>query len=85
MTQTLIAFKVTDTASAHRITSELTNRGYAVGDANRMVKPAIQIRIREDTGDRAEVELVVASLDPGSSEMPAGTPSVTLKGYRAGR
>lgn len=85
MTQTLMAFKLSDAASVKTVTAELSSRGYAVGDANRMVKPAIHIRVREGTGDQAEVEQVVTSLDPNAIPMPPGSPTMILVGYREER
>lgn len=35
------------------VTRELTARGYAVGNSG-MAVPSIHIRVREDSGDRAE-------------------------------
>lgn len=84
MKQTFLVFGLSDASYAKAVTVDLSNRGYAVGDANRMVKPSLQIRIREDTGDRDEVEQVVASIDPQAVSLPSATPSMNLVGYREG-
>ena len=85
MAQTFLVYGLTDASHAKVITETLTSRGYSVGDANRLVKPSIQIRIRENTGDLAEVEKVIATYDPQATPMPGGTPSMNLAGYRDGR
>ncbi len=85
MAQTFLVYGITDASRVKVITEALTSKGYSVGDANRLVKPAIQIRIREDTGDQAEVEKVIATYDPQATPMPGGTPSMNLVGYRDGR
>lgn len=78
-------YGLSDASCLKRISEALTSQGYSVGDANRLVKPAIQIRIREDTGDRAEVETIISTYDPQATRMPGGTPSMNLPGYRDGR
>lgn len=85
MTQMFLVYGLSDASRVKVITEALTSKGYSVGDANRLVKPAIQIRIRENTGDRAEVESVIAAYDPQATPMPGGTPSMSLVGYRDGR
>ena len=85
MAQTFLVYGLSDASRVKLITEALTSRGYSVGDANRLVKPAIQIRIRENTGDRAEVETVIATYDLQATSMPGSTPSMNLLGYRDGR
>jgi hypothetical protein len=82
MTQRFMTYACGDRAQP--VTRELTSRGYDVTNAQRMV-PSIQIRVRESTGDKAEVEQVVASLAPDAKLMPEGVPSMNLRGYRDGR
>lgn len=85
MTQTFLTYGLSDASRVKLITEALTMKGYLVGDADRLVRPAIQIRIREDTGYRAEVETVISTYAPHATRMPGGTPSVNLRGYREGR
>lgn len=60
-------------------------RGYAVGDARRAVGNSLNIRVRENSGDAAEVSEVVAAVDSGAMRLPAAAPTMTLRGYRADR
>lgn len=85
MAQTFLAYGLSDASRVKHINEALISKGYVVGDASRLVKPAFQIRIREDTGDRAEVETVISTYDPQAILMPGGAPSMRLCGYRDGR
>lgn len=58
--------------------------GYRVGPANRDVG-GVHIRIREGTGDEADVAQIAAEVAPDLVRGPDGSPTVTLVGYREGR
>lgn len=79
-----LTFALSDADRIRAVTAELTQRGYAVNDAERMVGNAVQIRVRDDSDDRTEVEQVIASLDPNATRLPDSAPSMTIRGYRDG-
>lgn len=79
-----LTFALSDADRIRAVTAELTQRGYAVNNANRMVGNAVQIRVRDDTDDRTEVEQVIASLDPNATHLPDSAPSMTIREYRNG-
>lgn len=85
MEQTFLALKLADQLCAKAVTSDLNSRGFTIGDANWMVDPAHQIRIREDIGGRAEVEWVIPSFDPQDINLPSATPPMKIIGNSEGR
>ena len=80
-----LTFVLSDADRIRAVTSELTQKGYAVNNAKRMVGNAVQVRVRDDTDDRTEVEQVIASLDRNANRLPDGSPSMTIRGYRDGQ
>ena len=64
MNQMFLTFALSDADRIRAVAAELTQKGYAVNDAKRTVRNAVQLRVRDNTDDRTEVEQVIARPAP---------------------
>lgn len=63
------------------LASRLKTQGFSVRPGNRTAV-GIQVRVREDTGDEAEVEQIAASVAPDMQRGPSAAPAQIIPGYR---
>ncbi|WP_406025979.1 hypothetical protein OH802_05845 [Nocardioides sp. NBC_00850] len=84
MSQSFMTFGIMPGPTRATLTASLTAAGFKVTNSPRMV-PSIQVRVREGTGDEAEVNRLVALHAPNAEVMPPGAPVMHIEGYREGR
>lgn len=84
MSQSFMTFGIMPGQTRSELIAALTAAGFRVTESQRMV-PSIQVRVREGTGDEAEVKRIVARYAPDAEVMPPGAPAWHIEGYRDGR
>lgn len=85
MSQSFMTFGIMPGPTRATLTASLTAAGFKVTNSPRMV-PSIQVRVREGTGDEAEVNRLVALHAPNAEVMPLARQSCTSRAtVRGGR
>jgi Tfp pilus assembly protein PilF len=82
--QAFLTYAFDNAEQRNRVTARLQAEKFATYDARRAVSYSLNIRIRTQTGDQAEVERIITELAPNADRLPSGSPTVGVVGYREG-